>query len=168
MGNWIQHPRYPEANIKMSNGLTIVVYSTLIVSMSKLAQSERDFDFYYWLADHDQTVFGIGNVSIDLDEMPWALENFDNEKQFILRVIEDAQKNLGYQIFDFGTHPEHLRGNLEDLRMLVMQLNKDDVENAPNREGYLFREVEKPKIKEKCSEHGIYKTIFGCYICNNW
>ena len=168
MGNFIEHPRFPEARIKMSNGLTVVVYSTFIVSLSKLAQTGRDFNFYFWVADHDQMIFGIGAVSINLAEMPWVFENFEEEKPFLLKVIEDAKENLGYKVFDFGTNPEYLRGYLEDLRMLISQLTLKDVENASKNPNYLFREIAAPNSLEKCVEHGIYKTIHGCYICNNW
>jgi hypothetical protein len=189
MGNRITHPKYGTlGSIKMSNGLTDVFLATLIVSGSHLASKPNEIYFVLWIAMHDQSVLGVGTVGFDLSELPWNFENFEQEKSFLLGVIEDAHKELGGGIFEFGTHPEFLRGDLEQLRMLVLNLDLIDAkakkkqkirktflyegsttETAASRlESQFICELEKFPVHSKCSTHNVFVSEFGCFICNNF
>lgn len=186
MGNRITHPKYEAlGSIKMSNGLTDVFLAALIVSGSRLASKLDEMKFVLWLAMHDQSVLGRGTVGFDLSELPWNFENFEAEKSFVLSVIEDAHENLGWGVFEFGIHPEFFRGDLEQLRMLVLNLDLIDVkaEKKPYQKEFLYEgstietsssrlesqficELEKLPQFSKCSIHGVIKSEFGCFICN--
>ena len=188
MGNKITHPKYDAlGSVKMSNGLTDVFLAALIVSGSRLAAESDEMKFVLWFAMHDQSVWGRGTVSFDLSELPWNHENFEAEKSFVLSVIEDAHENLGWGVFSFGIHPEFFRGDLEQLRMLVFNLNLIDVKAKKKsyRKKFLYEgsiietsrsrleaqficELEKLPQFSKCSTHAVIKSEFGCFICNNF
>lgn len=49
-----------------------------------------------WLAQQDQSIVGIGTVGFDIDEMPWTIDTFEEEKDFMLRMISNAIKGTGW------------------------------------------------------------------------
>jgi|GEM_PF-513239 len=174
MSNEICHPRYEEYGIiQWSNSRTIVVFSVLIINGSRLAKTRRKAEFILWLAQREQDVFGLGMVGFDLGDLPWSLDDFEKEKIFLLKVIESAKEELGCGVVKLGTHPEVLRGDLEDLRMLILNFTDEDLRTA-----YLLKEelkdiggrglpVEMPPQLEKCKIHRVLLTQYGCYVCNN-
>lgn len=174
MSNEICHPRYGKHGIlQWRNGRTFVVFSVLIINGSRLAKTRREAEFVLWLAQREQDVFGLGCVGFDLGDLPWSLDNFEGEKKFLLKVIESAKEELSCGVVEFGTHPEVLRGNLEDLRMLILNFTDED-----RRTAYLLEEelkdiggrglpVEMPAQLEKCQIHRVLLTQYGCYVCNN-
>lgn len=188
MGNRITHPKYGHLGpLKMSNGRTDVVLGVLVVSGSRLAVSPREVEFILWLAQLDQSAVGLGTVGFDLSEMPWTLTDFDQEKEFKLRVIEGAQARLGWEVLDFGTHPEVLCGDLEQIRMLILNLTAEDLRKAEQTrmQQYLDvgidesmaqrlilpdprRRVEMPVTLQKCQDHDVFLTKYGCFVCNNF
>lgn len=187
MGNRITHPRYGTlGSLKMSNGKTDVVLAVLVVSGSRLAATLREAEFILWLAKHDQSVIGLGTVDFDLSELPWTLEAFEQEQAFLLSVIENAQAKLGWEVLSFGTHPEVLCGDLEQIRMLVLNLTAEDLKNAEQTRMKRYTDagmdeamaqrltqksdrwqVEMPIELSKCEKHGVLLTEYGCFVCNN-
>ncbi|SRR5581483_9223363 len=92
MGNRITNKCVDAAeSLKMSNGLTSVVLSLLVLSGSALAVSEREKRLIIWFASRDQSISGSGTVGFDLSESPWTGEQFETEKHFLLAVIHRAQ-----------------------------------------------------------------------------
>ena len=63
----------------MSNGLTSVFVEVLAISGSILAKSIREKELVIWLSQHDQAIVGLGTVVFSIDEMSWALDEFENE-----------------------------------------------------------------------------------------
>ncbi len=83
--------------IGMSNGLTSVFIEVLVISGSVLAKTNREKELIIWLAQRDQSVVGIGTVGFDIDEMPWTIDSFESEKDFILDTISNAADGLGWE-----------------------------------------------------------------------
>jgi hypothetical protein len=176
MGNRITHPKYGNlGSLKMSNGRTDVVLGALITSGSRLAVSLRETELVLWLAHRDQSIVGFGMVSFDLSEIPWMLKNFDEEKAFMLQVIEGAQARLGWDVLDFGTPPDVLCGDLEQIRMLILNLTTEDLIKAEQSgkttkiKHHLNARVNEEMAIElhKCEKHGVLLTQYGCFVCNN-
>lgn len=187
MGNRITHPRYGFlGSLKMSNGRTDVVLAVLVVSGSRLAASPHDAEFVLWLAQLDQSAVGFGTVGFDLSEMPWTFDGFDGEKAFVLRMVEGAQARLGWEVLNFGTPPEVLCGDLEQIRMLVLNMTAEDLRKAEQTRMRQYldagsgeatakqlvapdprRGVEMPAELQKCEKHGVFLAKYGCVVCNN-
>ncbi len=79
-------------SLRMSNGLTSVFIEVLVISGSLLATTYREKEIIIWLAQRDQSVVGIGTVGFDIDEMPWTVDSFEREKEFVLYTISAAKE----------------------------------------------------------------------------
>ncbi|GCF10136.1 hypothetical protein [Dictyobacter arantiisoli] len=92
MGNRITNECVESSeSLKMSNGLTSVMISLLVLSGSALAEREHEKLLIVWFASRDQALSGMGTVGFDLNEIPWTAEQFEAEKHFLLAVIRRAQ-----------------------------------------------------------------------------
>jgi len=92
MGNRITSKRNNDpVSVKMNSGLTDAVLCILAVRGSALASTEREKNMMVCFASHDQSVYGRGAVGFDLSDLPWHVESFEAEKQFLLKVIASSR-----------------------------------------------------------------------------
>lgn len=148
----------------MSNGYTDVFFSILVISGSNLAKKEREKEIVIWLAQHDQSRVGMGTVGFDLDEIPWTYENFEEEKQFLLRVIEGAIEKHGWAILNY-TPGDGIIEFLKTFYRLVNAFTKEYVDPKAYLEW-----IEPDEFSEGfpcCEEHGVLLSCFGCILCND-
>lgn len=179
MSNKITHPRYGWlGELRMSNGRTNVVLSVLALAGSLLAKTHKEKELILWIAEGDQSRRGMGTVGFDLSELPWSLEEkeFIEEKAFLLKAIEAAQKELGWERIGVRTKPDDLRGDLEQIRMLILNLTIEDFSCASAttrivREDVSAENKEKNELinygQDRCRKHEILLTKYGCIACNN-
>lgn len=154
---------YLDRSLKMSNGLTSVFISVLALSASSLAQTHSEINFAIWLAAHDQSIVGMGTVGFDVSELPWSAENFEAEKQFVLRVIESAQSQALWSKLSYTPHTEWVLAALEKFGALIADLTVDFI-----RPNWAWCELDNNSpTPTKCPTHDIYLHIAGCVICND-
>ncbi|PAF30882.1 hypothetical protein CHI14_15505 [Paenibacillus sp. 7516] len=174
MGNTISMPEHAVPvieSIGMSNGLTSVFIEVLSISGSMLARTNREREMTIWLAQRDQSVVGIGTVGFDIDEMPWSIDTFEEEKDFMLRMIIHAIAGAGWERLSFKPRKESLIPCLEQFQTMIHAFNKEDV----NLDNYLeWSEIEEdddrptiPPGYPKCAKHDVYLSCHGCVLCNN-
>ena len=160
--------------LKMSNGLTEVFLDVLVLNGSALAASDGERDLITWLACNNQNVVGRGTVGFDLREMPWS-ENFDQEKDFILRTIDAARSRSFWEKLDYEPRADSIFWSLDEFRKMIESFQKEDVDPASLMK---WNEI-KPVEYRKCPLHGVYlfswasdnKTFDyrSCLICSyNW
>ncbi|MGG3284549.1 hypothetical protein [Paenibacillus solani] len=82
--------------LSMTNTLTAVFLEVLVLSGSMAANTNREKEFIIWLAQRDQEVVGMGTVGFDIDELPWTIDNFTKEKEFLIEVLDKA---IGGQVW---------------------------------------------------------------------
>ena len=165
MSNLITYDAHPSlGSIRMSNGLTSVFISVLALAASAHATHDRERLWAVWLAAHDQGVFGRGIVGFDLSEMPWTLETFDADKQFLLRVIEAAQARNGWERLDYQPNEDWVISRLEQFRRLVEAFQPEH--RCLNAE-QIWPFVPPPPVFERCPVHQVYLHALGCVICND-
>ena len=87
----------------MSNGLTSVVISTLVLAASALAQTDRQRELAVWFASHDQGVFGLGMVGLDVSDLPWRADTFEADRT-MRRTITDQRNRFRSRVGSFGGH----------------------------------------------------------------
>lgn len=158
-------------SFRMSNGLTSVFLSVLVLSGSILAETDRERELIIWLAQQDQSVVGIGTVGFQIDEMPWTKDAFDREKAFLLRTIEGAKQGLGWDRLDYEPRADWVLNCLEQFRLMISAFEREHV----NLSNYLeWSEViegdDYPTIPPgypKCELHGVYLSCHGCMLCND-
>jgi hypothetical protein len=154
----------------MSNGLTSVFLSVLLLNGSALAISDREKELVAWLAGHDQAIRGLGTVGFDLSEIPWS-EDCDREKAFLIRVIDDAKSKRLWERLDYEPHFAVL-GALDQFRRMIDVFRKEDLEPSACQQWSQSR----PRQFLKCPEHGVYLTSWSedgmfdecsCLLCND-
>jgi hypothetical protein len=126
-----------------------------------LAGTEWERDLVQWLAEHDQTVFGLGVVSFDLDEIAWTRDAFDDEKAFMLAMIDLAGKRHRWEVLPYD--PPFAGQHLAALRALVERFQ---VEHVVDGQTWSWRFDERER-DERCPTHAVFVHGAGCPICRD-
>jgi len=154
--------------IHMSNSLTSVFLSTLVLSGSALAQTDRERELIVWLSEHDQAVLGIGTVGFSITDMPWTLTGFELEKHFLLQMIEATQAQTHWELLDYTPNETLLSPKLVKFAHLMQQFTTDHVD--PFRySSWLDTSAEYaiPVGFPCCVRHQTLLHWRGCIICND-
>ncbi len=165
MGN---HITFGEDYLKMSNGLTAVFIDVMTLAGSRLAQTVDEKRLIVWLAEKDQSAVGIGTVGFDIREIPWNTERFEENKRFMLKVIEAAESRTGWDKLGYQPNEELLLPALKKFAEMISQMTAEDVDENETREWFAAAEHDAPVLCgfPKCPKHGTLLSCFGCLICN--
>lgn len=174
MGNRISMPKKLDhlvESLKMSNGLTSVFLEVLVISGSILAETNREKEIIIWLGQQDQSVVGIGTVGFYIDEIPWTIDSFEGEKDFLLRTISSAIDGLGWERLSYEPRKDWLIESFEQFRLMIIAFDKESVNINSYIEWSEYEEDDDyPTIPigyPKCKKHDIYLSCHGCILCNN-
>ena len=160
-------------SLSMSNGLTDVFLDYLLISGSELTKNDSEKILMVFLAEKQQSVIGIGDVDFDIIEMPWQKSTFENDKIFILKVINYArklsfQKNIWNKL-GYEPNRELLEYALDKFEILIKHMTENDIDSDSFEN--LFNESDKNNPIycgfPKCPKHGIFLSFFGCKFCND-
>lgn len=161
MGNFITNTQAGASNyLKLSNGATTVVLSVLALAGSDLASTQWEKELMTWLTEHDQTIFGLGVVGFDIDEIAWSKAHLTDQKAFLLKVIDSASTKQRWAALSYD--PPFALEQLKALRGLVETYMVDYI--AADKHWNWWVE---PESFEKCSLHQIYMHANGCLICHD-
>ena len=154
-------------DLNMSNGGTSMFINVLCLSGGRIAETESQKRFMVFLAEKNQNVCGIGTVGFDIVDMPWDKDSFDEDKAFMLRVIEGARQKLGWETLGYEPNEEFVAEYLDTFQKLIERMTAEDIieesltewlseadENDPTRCGF-----------PKCKIHDAYISIHGCQVC---
>ena len=124
-----------------------------------------------WLAEHDQNYVGGGMVGIDFNNIYWSVSDFEKQKEFVIKIAQNAIDEKSWTKFDYETNEEILTGLLKQWINLFSKAQKMDIKQRDD-----FNWYNKPKPSEtdmKCSTHDVFLNQLGntekecCYLCNN-
>jgi hypothetical protein len=148
-------PTLPPLN--MSNGLTDVFLSVLALAGAPVAHHDDEVELLVWLAAHDQAVFGLGCVGFDVCQMPWIATRLDEQKRFLLGVID-----AGIARARAASH-EALLDRFHVFRGYVDKVHASCLRNDayPNVTPLLRAD------RATCPTHGVYLHAEGCIVCND-
>lgn len=162
MGNRFTNRKSNIASLKLSNGGTDVLFDVLLISASKLAASQWEKNFAAWLAGINPEGIGYGTDGFDIEEIGWTKANFEAERAFVLKVIDDAGNEANWSILAY-------KPNIKDVLLVFRRLVEayelafieDEKWDGPSR----FEEGDEFQI---CPIHKVYKhkSSEGCRICN--
>lgn len=138
-----------EQSLMLSNGETAQLIEAVARSASAMARTSWQKDLAVWFAMHDQNVFGGGCVSLDLSELGWTLDTIDEERIFMLSVIDDALQ-----------HVSTVSMHLQALRTMVQDAEPADGPRSWSWQG------SRPTSHERCTACGVFLHIAGCVCCN--
>ena len=144
--------------VQMSNGGYSVLHEVLALAASRLAVSDSQRYWALWIASHDLPTFGHGISDYDVTEMPWTHDGLEEERTFLLTVIDAALARLGWESLDYS--PPRVGESLCALREIVVAMRAEEI-----AEGEL--EIETAAQYATCDTHGVVLHDLGCIVCNN-
>ena len=168
MGNCITYDK-KSMDCYCSNGCMSVLMTVIGLSGSKQAQTDFEKNLIVWLMEKDQNVVGIGTVGFDITEMPWKKEYFQEQKEFMIQVLENVMNKIGWHTLNYEPNIEIIEDRVKELKRMFLQLQLDDIDSIAGME-WLNVATDSDPIKTgypKCRKHGIYLSVFGCIACND-
>jgi hypothetical protein len=147
-------------SLKLNNGGTSVLLSVLLLAGSDLAQSEWERELMTWFAGHDQAIFGLGVVGFDVHEIAWTRAGLQEQKAFVLKMIELALTRHRWDAL--GYDPPYAHEYLATLRKLIEAVTRDSIRPDTN-----WQSQARPEVLAKCARHEVYVHAWGCLICND-
>ena len=154
-------------SFSMSNGATAVFINVLCLSGGRLAETDSRKRLMVFLAEKNQRACGIGTVGFDIVEMPWDKSSFDEDKAFMLNVIDGAKNKLGWETLDYEPDEKIIFGFLDEFRKLIECMTVGDIVEESLTE-WLSEAGEDDPVRcgfPKCKIHDTYESVFGCQVC---
>jgi hypothetical protein len=159
-----------EYSFSVSNGGTSVFLTVLGLSGSHFAKTDKEKDIILWLLDHDLEVRGFGNSGFDVCDMPWNYDTFEEEKAFLIKVIDGAKQKINWNTLYYEPNESRVFLYLDSFKNLITKLQRNQI----NRQSYKdWLELNsKPLFKNppgypKCKKHEILLYFNGCIACND-
>ena len=155
--------------LTISNGATEVFISVIGLSGSRLAKTEDEKILIVWILEHDQSALGIGTVDFDLSEMPWDKRRLNLQKQFMFKVLEGIENELGWEVLNYIPNKKFLKTAVIYFRKMLQQLDEAIIDDEAINEWIADSKEEEPMKNgfPLCKKHKILLTVFGCHICNH-
>ncbi len=155
--------------LRMSNGTTSVLLTTICLSGSRLAVTEHEKDLIIFLAERDQGIVGGGMVGFDIGEMPWEEESLEQDKAFMIKVIDHAIDGLGYETLTYKPNIDIIIPRLQHFRRLIEAMDKESIQMKRILQWYEDTEESEPINNGYpcCGKHNILLSCFGCIACND-
>ena len=107
------------------------------------------------------SIFGLGVVGFDLEDIAWTREGFAAEKAFVLRMIDAARARHRWDAL--GYDPPFAEGQLGELRALVEGFT---AEHVLEHDDWSWR-FDETQAAGKCARHAVYLHGAGCLLCND-
>ena len=171
MSNTIHLKRVSDIDLRMSNGLTHIFINTFAVAGSKLAKTEQEKKLVVFILEKNQYFVGMGNVGFDIGEMPWSLENFENEKAFVLSVLNGIRNKDGWETLGYPPREDWIFQCVDIFKQLIHNMTEDDIDfdEVKQWHEYADKESEDPVNQgfPLCPVHNVLLTIFGCQVCTD-
>lgn len=110
---------------------------------------------------------GLGLVGFDIVDMPWAKESFEEDKKFMLDVIDGVKNKLGWETLDYEPNEEVIFGYMDTFRKLIDRMTVDDIDENYLKDWLATTDPDDPVNCgfPKCEKHDAYISVAGCQVC---
>ena len=155
--------------VNLSNGATSVLYHTILLSGSKIAQTNWEKKFLIWLAERDQNVIGLGIVGFNVAELGWIKNEFELQKSFIVNSIELSLDNKEWKNLPYNPSEEIIQNKLTETLNIFKALKSEDI---TTKERTWYNEPNEFDLNEICEVHKIFLNKLEpepksrCQLCN--
>ncbi len=166
MANLITNKKVDTSYLQMNNGLTAVFIETICLAGAGLANQNYQKDLMIWFAQRDAAILGAGFTGFDISDIIWSREQFDEQKHFLLGVIEAVFDKENWQYLSYQPNEKLLFHEMENFKQMISTFQPDMIENHL-RQQEVFEFNGDVAQYDKCSKHQIYLHPYGCVICNN-
>ena len=99
-------------------------------------------------------------VGFDLGDIGWERVSFEEQKAFVLRVIDLAANRNRWDALAFD--PPFVNRQLAELRALVNGWTEDCIEDTRTRD--IWAQTDE---LVKCSKHDVFENAEGCLLCRD-
>jgi hypothetical protein len=171
MANYVSLDQSELPDLHMSNGLTTVFLSVLLLAGSDLASNDWEKTLMVWLAEKDQGVIGSGIVGFDLVRMKWDTDSFLEQQRFLLSMIDLALERHRWEVLGYAPGPDEnqpwVLSALQDFKILVAAFKPEYIEARDWN--FYVKEIS----FQKCPKHLVYLHSLNsdplkcCLICND-
>jgi len=169
MGNMITLKKFPEMTISMSNGLTSVFISAFGLSGSEFAKTEQEKKLVMYVLEKNQSVFGTGFVDFDIGNMPWNINNLEENRKFVLSVLNGMYDKKGWEKLSYSPDTQMLNRCINEFEKLIINMKSEDI-NIQEINDWLNNRERIDFIKNGfplCDIHDVLSTIYGCQLCTD-
>lgn len=80
-----------------------------------------------WVLEKNQSVVGIGTVGFNICDMPWDPEKLEEDKKFIISVLNGIRNRMGWETIDYSPNQEMLKSCIDKFESLVLKMTKNDI-----------------------------------------
>jgi len=165
MSNIITNVRVSEKDyLQMSNSTTDVFIDVLIISGSFIAQTHWQKELIVFLSLNDQEIKGLGCVGFDIYELGWKVDIFEDQKSFLLNVIDSALKKMNWEVLNYEPNEELIFTNLKRFREMIINYSIKFVEYE---DALKWNNDFKTLEFKKCDKHKVYMHPYGCKLCHS-
>jgi len=149
--------------LKLSNGATDVFIDVLVLSGSLIAQTRWQKELVVFLSLNDQEIKGEGCVGFDISDLGWEIDNFTDQKQFILKIVNSALKKTNWNALTYDPDEIKVFSNLRRFKEMVINFSIQLVEQSGIQIwNNKFTEIE----FKKCPKHKVFVHSSGCKLCH--
>lgn len=155
--------------ISISNTGTSVLIDIIGLSGTRLAKRDDEKLLIVWILEKDQSCCGRGAVGFDLCELPWSKLRFDEQKSFMLLVLDGVRHKLGWELLEYSPSEEVVFGFITQIEQLLLKMTISDIDEEAVNEWLAALSDDEP-LKQgfpTCTKHNVFLSLFGCHLCNN-
>ena len=156
-----------EEKITVSDAGADALIAALTLAGSALAVSDNQKQLIVWLAEHDKRL-GSGFLGFCIAEMPWSPETFLQDRAFMVRAVDAASEETGWETLACKPDSAQLRPILGWFRKRFVRFQPDDIDPLAKQDWFDDMEDDDP-VKTgfpRCPRHGTLLTYLGCQVCH--
>ncbi len=157
----------PEEQIKISDAGTDALIAALVLAGSQLAVSDHQKQLIVWLAEHDRRL-GTGFLGFCIADMPWSPDTFPQDRAFMVRVVDAASEERGWETLGIQPDAMQLRPILGWFRKRFVRFQAEDI--APHARDDWFDDMEDDDPVRtgfpQCEKHHAFLSYLGCQVCH--
>lgn len=169
MGNIITFDKNDtEVSLSMSNSGTDVFLNVLLISGSPLAETVDQKRLLVFLAEKDQIV-SKGCSGFDITELPLAPDTFNEDKAFLISVINAAREQKNWALLDYTPNADIINRYLDKFEAMISAFTVHDINKTALQDWLSDKDSDDPVNCgfPRCRKHGVFLSFFGCQICNS-
>jgi len=163
VANIITNEKIDDEILQMSNGMTTVFFHTFCLAGCGIAGESFQKDILIWFGQRDYRLIGMGFEGFDISQIIWDKASFEEQKKFILEVIDRVFEKTNWELLDYIPSEDWLFEKMRRLKSMVQKFNAQNIDEDCQIKIFDFNnEVKKYDV---CKRHKIYKHAEGCIIC---
>jgi hypothetical protein len=167
MGNLIYNS-LNHKSIKLSTTGTEAIYRGIVVMGSAIAKTDWQRDLVIWFSEMNQNIKGIGLVGFDILKIGWNAEDFEEQKKFVLDVLNYVKKHKSWNNYNNLILDEYGTDNVGKLIDLFSEVKKEDIQFIYTPE--IIKSSE-PNKYTYCAKHNVLLNSYPeesgqkCMVC---